>query len=83
MPKQNDMDRITDRVNTRMNRILDKVHRRIGGSNPYRQEPVSRKEMMLDFADMMAREPQLRQQFGDEMVDTYKNNMLERLGINE
>ncbi len=80
MPKSNQMDTITDKVNVRMNRILGKVHQRLGGTTPYRQEPVSRKEMVLDFDDMMSREQQLREQFGDEMVDSYKQNILAKLG---
>ena len=80
MVKKNRMDLITDLVKERVSSIYDEIHNQYGGSNPYRQEPVSRKEIMLDFDDMMSREPQLRQQFGDEMVNSYKQNMLAKLG---
>ncbi len=80
MPKQNKMDTITDKVNIRMNRILDKVHQRLGNTNPYRQVKKSRKEMILDYDDMMSREEQLREQFGDSVVDSYKTNMSKFVG---
>lgn len=80
MPKENNMDLITNKVNVRINRIMDKVHQRLGGTNPYRQEKVSHKEMMLNFDDMMGREQQLRQQFGDEVFESYKTNVLAKLG---
>ena len=49
--------------------------RRFKNTRPFRQEPIPHKEMMLNYDDMMSREDQLRQQFGDEVVDNYKANM--------
>lgn len=81
MAKINRMDVITNMTKGRLKSIYDEIHKQYGGSNPYRQEPVSRKEMMLDYDDMMSREAQLRQEFGDEVVDSYKQNMASRLGL--
>ncbi len=74
------MDSITDMVKVRISSIYSEIHNQYGGSNPYRQELVSRKEMMLDFDDMMSREVELRQQCGDEVFETYKNKMRLKLG---
>ncbi len=80
MPKQNQLDLITDKVNSRMESILGRIQKRLGGTNPYRQEPISRKEMMLNYDDMISRETQLREDFGNDMVDKYKANMSKYLG---
>ncbi len=80
MVKKNRMDSITDMVKERVSSIYSEIYKQYGGSNPYRQEPVSRKEMMLNFDEMMSRESQLRQQFGDEAVNSYKQNILAKLG---
>jgi len=74
------MDLITDMVKGRLKDIYGEITNQYGGSNPFGQEPVSRKEMMLNFDDMLAREQQLRQQFGDEVFESYKTNVLAKLG---
>ena len=78
--KKNRMDSITDGVKLRLKSIYGEIHNQYGGTNPYRQEPVSKKEMMLDFDDMMSREAQIRQEFGDDAFETYRDNMTAKLG---
>jgi len=78
--KKNRMDTITDMTKERLTSIYGEIHNQYGGTNPYRQEPVSKKEMIMDFDDMMSREVELRGQFGDEMFETYRMNMEIKLG---
>lgn len=78
--KTNRLDTITDLVKQRVSDIYSEIHNQYGGVNPYRQEPVSRKEMMLDYDDLMSREVELREQFGDDVVEKYKMNMSKILG---
>lgn len=78
--KKNRMDSITDMVKERLKSIYEDIHQEYGGTNPYRQEKISRKEMMLNYDDMKSREPQLRQQFGDDVFNSYEQNMLNNIG---
>ena len=78
--KKNRMDSITDGVKLRLKSIYGEIHNQYGGTNPYRQEPVSKKEMILDFDDMLSRETQVRQEFGDDAFETYKQAMETKLG---
>ena len=80
MPKENRMNVVTDMVKERVASIYKEIHHQYGKSTPYRQEPVSRKEILLDFDDMMRRETQLRQQFGNDIIDSYKRAMSAKLG---
>ncbi len=50
MANKNRMDLITDMTKDRISSIYNEIQKQYGGSNPYRQESVSRKEMMLDYA---------------------------------
>ena len=69
--KPNRMDIITDLTKSRIKSIYGEIEKQYGGSNPYRQVPISKKEMQLNYDDMMSREEQLRRDFGDTAVDNY------------
>ena len=49
-------------------------------TRPFRQVPVSRKEMLLNYNDVMSREEQLRERFGDTVVNNYIQANQEQLG---
>jgi len=66
------MDIITDAIKSRVTGITGEAHKQFKGSNPYRQEPVSRKERLLHYADMTPEiEMSMRQEMGDAAVDNY------------
>ena len=54
--------------------------KRFKNTRPFRQVPIPRKEMMLNYDDMMSREAELRQQFGDNIVDNYIQANKDKLG---
>ena len=78
--KKNEFDAAVDILLSRQEDATKELMRRFKNTRPFRQEPVSRKEMILDYDDLMNREPQLRQEFGDETVEKYKENMSQVLG---
>ncbi len=78
--RKNEFDSAVDILLDRQKGATKELIKRFKNTRPFRQEPVSRKEMILDFDDMMSRESELRKQFGDATVDAYKNNMLTKLG---
>lgn len=78
--KQNEFDAAVDILLSRQKDATNELVRRFKNTRPFRQEPIPRKEMLLNYDDMMSREPQLRQQFGDEVVNSYKQNILAKLG---
>ena len=73
--KQSEFDAAVDILLDRQRSATNELIRRFKNTRPFRQEPISHKEMMLNYDDMMSREVELRQDFGDEMVDKYKENM--------
>ena len=78
--KRSEFDTAVDILLSRQKDATKELIRRFKNTRPFRQEPVSRKEMILDFDELMSKEGQLRQDFGDEMVDKYKANMSKYLG---
>ena len=78
--KRSEFDAAVDILLSRQQDAIKELIRRFKNTRPFRQEPVSRKEMILDFDEMMSREGQLRQDFGDGMVEKYKANMSKYLG---
>ena len=78
--KKNEFDSAVDILLSRQKDATIELVRRFKNTRPFRQEPVSRKEMILDYDDLMSREPQLRQEFGDELVEKYKAAISAKLG---
>tara|TARA_Y100000310_G_C20695655_1_gene825497 strand:- start:1550 stop:1795 length:246 start_codon:yes stop_codon:yes gene_type:complete len=50
---------------------LDRLDEKFHATELFDQEVKSHKEKVLEFDDMMSREDQLRQGFGDDIVDNY------------
>lgn len=80
MVKENRWDRITDKLKARTERISGRLSMINKGVNPYRQEPVSTEERLWDFSQLSEEDMQMgRQEFGDEAIDAYQNNINELL----
>ena len=78
MVRENRMDRITDKLKLRVNRITGSAQKQFKGVNPYRQEPVPDEERIQNYLQTTPDEDaQLRQQFGDESVDKMHASMQE------
>ncbi len=78
MVRENSFDRVTDKVASKVGRAKAKVHSYFKGTNPYRQEPMSDEDRITNYmkwANNPEMEQELRQQFGDESIDTIRNNM--------
>lgn len=69
--KKSTYDLAVDEVLRSRELAMAEIRRQFKNTRPFRQEPVNPKEALLDFEDMMSREPQLRQDFGDDVVDAY------------
>jgi len=72
---KSEFDAAVDILLDRQKGATRELMRRFKRVRPFRQEPIPSKEMALNYDDMMSREDQLRQEFGDEVVDNYKMNM--------
>jgi len=73
---KNRLDKITDKLKTRIGRITLNAQNQFKGVNPYRQEPVSNKERLLKYSEFTPDvEMRSRQDFGDAPVDNYKQKM--------
>ncbi len=78
MPKTNRLDRITDLTKMRVERVLGVATRQFKGSNPYRQEVVSPAERIQKYLSTSPEQLQfMRQNFGNQAVDTYIAKMNE------
>ena len=74
--KENELDRRTDKIKTRLNSVFSKIQSRYGKANPYRMERVPDKERLMDFAQQTPEDIEFgRQQFGDEVIDKYLTQM--------
>ena len=71
MKKASSFDMAVDILLDRQKGATNELIKRFKNTRPFRQVSVSRKEMMLNYDDMMSREEQLRQEFGNEIVDNY------------
>ena len=71
------LDRITDKLKGRFNRISTKIHLQNSGTNPYRQKPISVEERMESYAEWAGTpiEMELRQEYGDAEIDNIHLNM--------
>ncbi len=45
--KENKMDRITDLLKERLNRVREEAHTQFGKTNPYRQEQVKEEDLQM------------------------------------
>ena len=68
-------DLIVDELIQRHKDVKAELHERFKRTKPFRQEPVSRREMIMDYDELIRNEPVLRNDFGNETVDTYKLNL--------
>ena len=78
--KKSEFDLAVDILLDRQKGATSELIRRFKNTRPFRQVPIPRKEMILDYDDLMSREAQLRQGFGDEVVDKYKESMSKFIG---
>ena len=78
--KRSEFDVAVDILLDRQKGATNELIRRFKNTRPFRQVPVSRKEIMLDYDDLISREAQVRQDFGNELVDKYKMNTSKFLG---
>ena len=62
-------DMIIEELLDRQKLVKEELRSRFKGVKPFRQEPVSRKDMILDLDEMMQKEAYLRQNFGDDAFD--------------
>ena len=78
MVRENRMDRITDKLKLRVNRIIGSAQKQFKGTNPYRQEPVPDEERIQRYLQIDPEmEGQMRQEFGDQLVDKMHFRMQE------
>mgnify|MGYP001613950359 CR=1 FL=1 len=80
MKKQSEFDLAVDILLDRQKGATSELIRRFKNTRPFRQVPIPRKEMLLDYEDLMSREAQVRQEHGDDVVDKYKANMSKFVG---
>lgn len=77
-------DMIVEELLERQKLVKEELQSRFKGVKPFRQAPVSRKDLILDLDEMVRNEAYLRQNFGDdvyfEAVSTLKSKI--RGGIN-
>ncbi len=73
-------DLAADEIVKRYGLVKEEIIRRNKGKRPFRMEPVSTEEQLLQFSDYTPEiEMQDRQDFGDSPVDNYKQKMKELL----
>lgn len=80
MVRKNELDRRTDKLKERLGRLMTTVSERYKNTRPYRKEPVSDAERIqryLQWAGDPQLEMEMRQQFGNEGIDTLHRNMRE------
>ena len=73
-------DNIVEELKSRNRLVKEELRRRFKGVKPFRMEKISRKERLMQYDEMIAREDWLRQNYGDEVVDAYKSKFQEELG---
>jgi hypothetical protein len=72
-------DMIVDEMAVRHRAVKAELHDRFAKKKPFRQEPVTRRELIMDMEEFLQQEPLLRQQLGDEAVNTYKINLMSKI----
>ena len=80
MTEINRMDRITDKLKERINRIGVRARGQFKGTNPYRMEKVSPEERIMNYQQLLDNpdiEQQLRTQVGNAPIDKMHLDMRE------
>lgn len=78
--KENKMDRLTDKLNTRIGRISGRLTKMNKNINPYRQEKIPDEERLYDYAQLSEDDINFaRQNFPPEVVEEYFGKMDELL----
>lgn len=76
--RENRMDRITNKLRKRVDRLLGSAHKQFKGTNPYRKERIPDEERIMNYMNLTPDvEQELRGQFGDEQVEKMHLNMQE------
>ncbi len=69
-------DLVVDALLERQQLVREELRERFKRTKPFRQEPVSRKEMLVQEDEMTPEmELQLRQWFGNEPIDAHKGKI--------
>jgi len=68
-------DMIVSELVKRQQDVKAELHERFKKTKPFRQEPVTKQEMIMDYDELIKNEPLLRNDFGDDAVDVYKLNL--------
>lgn len=78
--KENRMDRLTDKLGIRVDRVMGRLGKINKNTNPYRQEPVPDEQRIMDYQEMLDN-PDILQQFEQSMppdeVQKYHGDMHE------
>lgn len=69
-------DLVVDELLNRQKDVRMELMERFKKTKPFRQEPVSSKEALIEYDEMTPERIQrMREEFGDEPVDLYLGNM--------
>ena len=72
-------DMVVDEMISRHRAVKEELRSRFKKTKPFRQEPVTKKELIMDYDELTTNEPQLRQDFGNEAIDKYKMELEAKL----
>ena len=76
MSKENPMDLATDILKGRLADAFGELRTQFKGTNPYRQEPIPRKERLAQYESFTPEiEARMRESIGNEAVDKYMVKM--------
>lgn len=73
--KENRMDRLTDKLNARVERIGNRLTKMNKNVNPYRMERIPDKERLYDFATLTDEDIEFARQNFPEDFDNYMQEM--------
>ena len=78
MAEKNFNDRVIDIVHDNVSGAQEKIKKQFKGTNPFRQEPISKEEMLVDYENMTQGQLMRRiQTYGYEAVDELIKEMEE------
>lgn len=72
-------DLVVDELLSRQKMIKEELRERFKGAKPFRQEPVSRKELIMDYDEMLRNEAYLRENFGDDIFNESIMNLQSKI----
>lgn len=72
-------DMVVDEMVDRHRLVKAELQARFKKTKPFRQEPKTHKELVMDYDEFLKNESQLRTNFGDDAVDTYKLKLQDEL----